>query len=267
MVGVALQSEDSAKTGASGITCTGLWKSFGNNPVLRGVDLAIAPGETVAIIGASGSGKSTMCRVLIGLEPLDAGNIAVDDELYCRRNKGDRRIQWGPAANKLRLSMGMVFQHFTLFEHMNILQNLMLAPRRVRGASYDVAKARALALLDRVGLGAKAEAYPAQLSGGQKQRAAIARELAMDRKILFFDEVTSALDPILVQEVLAVMRELAQSGITMVVVTHEMNFARTAADRVVFMESGIVCEIGEADAVFASPQTEELKRFLGKLEV
>jgi ABC-type polar amino acid transport system ATPase subunit len=208
-----------------------------------------------------------MCRVLIGLEPLDAGEIVVDGEVYCRRKRGDRRIQWGAGADKLRLSMGMVFQHFTLFEHMTVLQNLTLAPERVRGASREVAKERALALLDRVGLGTKAGAYPAQLSGGQKQRAAIARELAMDRRILFFDEVTSALDPILVQEVLAVMRELAQSGITMVVVTHEMNFARTAADRVVFMHNGIVGEIGEADAVFASPRTEELQRFLGKLEV
>lgn len=255
-----------ATANASGISCVGLFKAFKNTPVLRGVDLDVAPGETVAVIGASGSGKSTLCRVLIGLEPLDVGDVLVDRELFCRRREGERKIQWGPSAKRLRLSMGMVFQHFTLFEHMTILRNLMLAPRRVRGVSYDAARERALALLDRVGLSAKAEAYPAQLSGGQKQRAAIARELAMDRRILFFDEVTSALDPVLVNEVLAVMRELAKSGITMVVVTHEMNFAHTAANRVVFMDAGRVCEVGEADATLSAPRTEQLKRFLGKLE-
>jgi ABC-type polar amino acid transport system ATPase subunit len=250
----------------AGISCRGIYKAFSKTEVLRGIDLSVGAGETVAVIGASGSGKSTLCRVLIGLELLDTGEIVVDSELYCRRELVNRKVRWGPSAERLRLSMGMVFQHFTLFDHMTVLENLVLAPRKVRGVSSSVARERALALLGRVGLGAKADAYPSQLSGGQKQRAAIARELAMDRRILFFDEVTSALDPMLVSEVLTVMRELSETGMTMVVVTHEMNFARSAADRVVFMDAGRVCEDGPPAEVLTAPRTEQLQRFLGMLE-
>jgi polar amino acid transport system ATP-binding protein len=251
---------------AAAISCTGIQKAFNETRVLRGINLNVGAGETVAVIGASGSGKSTLCRILVGLELLDAGEIVVDSELFCRRQIGDRKVQWGPLAHRLRHSMGMVFQHFTLFEHMTVLENLMLAPRKVRGVPSSLARERANALLRRVGLAAKADAYPSQLSGGQKQRAAIARELAMDRRILFFDEVTSALDPMLVNEVLAVMRELSETGITMVVVTHEMNFARSAADRVVFMDAGRVCEDGPPSEVLTTPRTEQLQRFLGMLE-
>jgi polar amino acid transport system ATP-binding protein len=156
---MALTHEGTSES-AAGISCRGLWKSFGKTEVLRGVEFAAAPGETVAIIGASGSGKSTLCRVLIGLEYLDAGEIRVDSDLYCRRELGDRKIRWGENANHLRHMMGMVFQHFTLFEHMTVLENLVLAPRRVRGVRADVATERAVSLLDRVGLRAKADAYP-----------------------------------------------------------------------------------------------------------
>lgn len=250
---------------SAGISCSGLVKRFGDTEVLRGVDLSVAPGETIAVIGASGSGKSTLCRVLIGLETLHAGEILVDSALYCRRDLGDRKIKWGPDRRALARSMGMVFQHFTLFSHLSVMNNVTLAPRKVLELPRAEAEQRAKALLERVGLEDKIDSYPSQLSGGQKQRAAIARELAMERRILFFDEVTSALDPMLVAEVLQVMRELADTGITMIVVTHEMNFARNAADRIVFMHDGTICEQGPPDRILDDPQTEPLQRFLGKI--
>ncbi|MBB3712990.1 polar amino acid transport system ATP-binding protein [Limimaricola variabilis] len=237
------------------IEIAGLHKSFGSTEVLRGIDLAVASGEVVAIIGRSGSGKSTLLRCINGLESVDAGDITVAGEAL---GTGEARLR------ALRLKVGMIFQQFNLFPHKTAGQNVMLARQVVRGSPRAEAEALARRMLDRVGLGAKFDAYPAQLSGGQQQRVAIARALAMEPLALLCDEVTSALDPELVGEVLGVVRELAAEGMTLIMVTHEMAFAREVCDRVVFMHEGRVHEIGPPAEIFAEPRTPELRAFVAR---
>src|SRR5215211_2329285 len=222
-------------------------KSFGENVVLDGIDLSIGRGEVVVIAGPSGSGKSTMLRCINGLESVDEGEVRFD---------GRPVSGAGKALSKLRAEIGMVFQQFNLFAHKTVIENVTLAPTEVKGLSKADARARGQKLLERVGISEKADAYPADLSGGQQQRVAIARALAMEPKLMLFDEPTSALDPELVGEVLDVMRELAQSGMTMVVVTHEMGFAREVGDTLVFMDDGIVVEAGDPKQLLTDPQTE-----------
>jgi ABC-type polar amino acid transport system ATPase subunit len=222
--------------------------------VLRAVDLTVAAGEVVCVIGPSGSGKSTLLRCLAHLERPDAGTIALDGEQVDESRSGMR---------VLRGRLGMVFQQFNLFPHKSALENVALAPREVLGLSRAAANERARTLLAQVGLGDKASEYPARLSGGQQQRVAIARALAMEPEVMLFDEVTSALDPELVKEVLDVMRRLAEDGMTMVVVTHEMGFARGVADRVVFMDNGAIVEQGSPAQVLDDPQSPRTRRFLG----
>ncbi len=242
----------------------GVHKRFGANEVLKGIDLTVGSGEVVCVIGPSGSGKTTLLRCVNFLETYDAGEIRVDGQLVGYREGGGRRQ---PAKEKdvarLRAETAMVFQQFNLFPHMTALDNVAFGPIKVRGVAKAAARERGLELLDRVGLREKADSYPAQLSGGQQQRVAIARALAMEPKVMLFDEVTSALDPELVGEVLGVMEELAAShGVTMMVVTHEMLFAREAADRVVFMDGGVVVEAGPPAEVFGAPKSERLRQFL-----
>ncbi|MET3613129.1 polar amino acid transport system ATP-binding protein [Rhizobium aquaticum] len=238
------------------IEITEVRKAFGDNEVLKGINLNIEPGEVIAIIGKSGSGKSTLLRCINGLETINAGSIAVagaqllPDELHLRA---------------LRLKVGMIFQQFNLFPHLTVGGNVMVSQTVVKKTAKDQAEAMARKMLDRVGLGHKFDAYPDELSGGQQQRVAIARALAMEPIALLCDEITSALDPELVQEVLAVVRELAAEGMTLVMVTHEMKFARDVCSRVVFMHQGRVHEIGPPEDVFSNPQTAELKQFLGML--
>jgi len=241
-----------------------LTKAFGRTTVLRDLDLTVARGEVVVIIGPSGSGKSTLCRTIIGLETFDSGEVLIDGVTFARGN-GRRRPTRGQNYRRRRLEMGMVFQHFTLFPQLTVIQNVMLGPRKVLKVSTRDARDRAVKVLERVGLADKQNSFPAHISGGQKQRAAIARELAMDRRIIFFDEVTSALDPELVHEVLQTMKALAESGITMVVVTHEMGFARSVADRVIFIDSGNMVEEGSPQQVFDSPQRVRTKTFLERV--
>lgn len=230
-------------------------KSFGKNEVLKGIDLHVSPGEVVVIIGPSGSGKSTVLRCMNYLEEPTSGHVVVDGlDLSDKNNLA-----------KVRTELGMVFQRFNLFPHMSVLKNLTLAQEKVRKTSSDEAKKIALQLLERVGLGDKADAYPDNLSGGQQQRVAIARALAMKPKALLFDEPTSALDPEMVHEVLDVMKALAKEGMTMVVVTHEMGFAREVADRIVFVDGGKIQEEGTPDQVFDHPRNERLKSFLSKI--
>jgi glutamate transport system ATP-binding protein len=231
-------------------------KHFGSLHVLRDIDLSIARGEVVVVIGPSGSGKSTLCRAINRLEPIDNGVITFD---------GRPLPAEGKALAKLRSEVGMVFQSFNLFAHKTILENVMLGPLKVRKEKSSEVRNRAVALLDRVGIGNQAEKYPAQLSGGQQQRAAIARALAMQPKAMLFDEPTSALDPEMVGEVLDVMTSLARDGMTMVVVTHEMGFARHAANRVVFMADGQLVEEAEPDEFFARPRSDRAKDFLSKI--
>ncbi len=238
------------------IQVNNLKKSFGDLCVLDNITEHIAPGEKVVLIGPSGSGKSTFLRCLNGLETPTAGNIIVEGQ-----DITDHKIN----INKVREKMGMVFQHFNLFPHLSIMDNITLAPIKVKGMSKEEAQEKARVLLDRVGLLDKAESYPVQLSGGQKQRIAIARALAMDPKIMLFDEPTSALDPEMVGEVLNVMEDLADAGMTMVVVTHEMGFARGVASRVMFMADGNVIEQGRPEDVFDNPQEERTKQFLSKI--
>ncbi|GAA0219625.1 amino acid ABC transporter ATP-binding protein [Actinomadura nitritigenes] len=238
------------------IEVRGLYKRFGDHTALRDVDLDVARGEVVVVIGPSGSGKSTLCRCLNRLETPDAGAVRID---------GAELPAEGRALARLRADVGMVFQSFNLFQHKTVLENLTLAPTRVRGVSRAEAERHARALLDRVGIGAQAGKLPAQLSGGQQQRAAIARALAMRPKAMLFDEPTSALDPEMVGEVLDVMTGLARDGMTMVVVTHEMGFARQVADRVVFMADGEVVETGAPAAFFDSPATDRARDFLAKV--
>ncbi|WP_412542321.1 amino acid ABC transporter ATP-binding protein [Longispora sp. K20-0274] len=248
------------------ITISGVHKKFGLNEVLRGIDLEIAAGEVCCVLGPSGSGKSTLLRCVNHLEKINAGQITVDGRLIGYKRKGDRLYELREkeiAAQ--RRDIGMVFQRFNLFPHLTALDNVMEGPSQVLGKSRPECKTRALELLTRVGLGDRGGAYPAQLSGGQQQRVAIARALAMDPKVMLFDEPTSALDPELVGEVLDVMRDLARSGMTMMVVTHEIGFAREVGDSLVFMDGGVVVEAGNPREVLANPRHERTKAFLSKV--
>jgi polar amino acid transport system ATP-binding protein len=241
----------------------GVEKSFGALPALRGVDLDVCEGEVVVILGSSGSGKSTLLRCIQQLDSINAGSIYFDGELLGYRQKRGGLHALPPAAlRRQRQHMGMVFQQFNLFPHLTVLQNVVEAPIHVRGLSRPQAETQALALLDKVGLGDKRNAYPKQLSGGQQQRVAIARALAMDPRLMLFDEPTSALDPELVGEVLAAMRRLAGTGMTMIVVTHEIDFAREVADRVVFMEQGRVAASGSVSEMLDVPALPRLRSFL-----
>ena len=233
-----------------------LKKSFGVNNVLRGISTDIYEGEVVCVIGPSGSGKSTFLRCLNRLESITSGEVVVDGY-----HIDDKKIN----INKVRENIGMVFQHFNLFNNMNVLRNLMLAPVDLKKATKEEAEAEARRLLEVVGLTEKADSFPSQLSGGQKQRVAIARALAMKPDIMLFDEPTSALDPEMVGEVLAVMKQLAKDGMTMVIVTHEMGFAREVADRVIFIDEGVIMEEGTPEEVFDNPQNPRAIDFLGKV--
>jgi len=228
-------------------------KHFGALHVLKDVDIDVAPREVVVVVGPSGSGKSTLCRTINRLEPIDSGRILIDGKLLPVE---------GPALARHRADVGMVFQSFNLFAHRTVLDNLTLAPRRVRKSPRAAAEAEAMTLLERVGIAEKARHYPAQLSGGQQQRAAIARALAMHPKVMLFDEPTSALDPEMVNEVLDVMTSLARDGMTMIVVTHEMGFARRVADRVVFMDGGAIVEQARPAEFFEAPASERARSFL-----
>ena len=248
------------------VKAEGVHKSFGPVEVLQGIDLEVKSGEVFCLIGPSGSGKSTFLRCINHLEKINAGRLYVDGELVGYRQKGDKlyELKDSEVAVKRR-DIGMVFQRFNLFPHMTSVENVMEAPVQVKGVSRGKARERALELLDRVGLADKAGNYPSQLSGGQQQRVAIARALAMDPKLMLFDEPTSALDPELVGDVLDVMRDLAESGMTMIVVTHEMGFAREVGDSLVFMDGGVVVESGDPREVLNNPQQERTKTFLSKV--
>jgi glutamate transport system ATP-binding protein len=238
------------------ISIKGVNKHFGALHVLRDINLDIDRGQVVVVIGPSGSGKSTLCRVINRLETVDSGTIAID---------GEQLPVEGRKLAQLRSNVGMVFQSFNLFAHKTVLENVMLAPMTVRHLARQPARERAMALLERVGVANQAQKYPAQLSGGQQQRVAIARSLAMDPKVMLFDEPTSALDPEMINEVLAVMTALAGDGMTMLVVTHEMGFARRAADRVVFMAEGAIAEDATPAEFFDNPRTDRARDFLGKI--
>jgi polar amino acid transport system ATP-binding protein len=235
----------------------GLRKRFGANEVLKGIDLAVEPGEVIAIIGKSGSGKSTLLRCINGLETFDEGSLMVDGQALLHGN--------AQAMRSLRQHVGMIFQSFNLFPHLSVGRNVMLAPMQVKQRSAEEAAKQARKLLERVGLADKFEARPEQLSGGQQQRVAIARALAMEPAVLLCDEITSALDPELVGEVLRVVESLAADGMTLMMVTHEMSFARKVADRVVFMHAGCVHEIGAPQDIFGAPKTPELQKFLASI--
>jgi polar amino acid transport system ATP-binding protein len=241
-------------------------KNFGALKVLKGVTLEIGRGQVLVLVGPSGSGKSTFLRCINHLEQVNAGRLYVDGDLIGYRERGDKLYEM-PArdAAKQRRDIGMVFQHFNLFPHRTALANIIEAPMQVKGVKKAAAIERAKDLLEQVGLSEKATAYPAQLSGGQQQRVAIARALAMSPKLMLFDEPTSALDPELVGEVLGVMKELASEGMTMVVVTHEMGFAREVADQLVFMDAGVIVESGNPREVLSNPQEERTKAFLSKV--
>lgn len=241
-------------------------KSFGDLEVLKGINLTVEDGTVVCLIGASGSGKSTLLRCVNHLETPTAGAILVDGQMMGYNVKNDQLVEASEKEiNKRRESVGMVFQAFNLFGHMTALENVMHAPLRLQGLSKAKAREKATALLEKVGLGDRLKNYPSQLSGGQQQRVAIARALAMDPKVMLFDEPTSALDPELVGEVLQVMRDLAASGMTMIVVTHEMAFARDVADKVVFMDKGVIVEMGEPNEMINNPQHERTKEFLSRV--
>src|SRR6266545_2683808 len=243
----------------------GVHKSFGRVEVLRGIDLEVAPREVIVIIGPSGSGKSTFLRCINHLEKINAGRLSVDGELVGYEQKGDKihELHDKDVARK-RAEIGMVFQRFNLFPHMTAVENVMVGPCQVKGEAKAVVRERAQKLLDRVGLGDRADAHPAQLSGGQQQRVAIARALCMQPKLMLFDEPTSALDPELVGEVLEVMKQLALDGMTMIVVTHEMGFAREVADRVYFMDGGVIVEQGPPKQLLDSPQHGRTRSFLAR---
>jgi polar amino acid transport system ATP-binding protein len=248
------------------VLAEGVHKRFGRLEVLRGIDLAVQRGEVMCVIGPSGSGKSTFLRCINHLEQINAGRMWVDGLLVGYRQRGDKLYELRESeVAQQRVSVGMVFQHFNLFPHMTAFGNVIEAPLRVMREPKKEVHERARALLDRVGLAEKADAYPSQLSGGQQQRVAIARALAMRPKLMLFDEPTSALDPELVGEVLDVMRDLARDGMTMVVVTHEMGFAREVGDQLVFMDAGVVVEAGAPRDVLADPQHERTRAFLSKV--
>ena len=236
------------------ISIKGLYKAFADNLVLKGIDLEVAEKEVVVIIGPSGSGKSTLLRSINYLDVPSQGKIAIDGKELSSAD-----------INKVRAEVGMVFQRFNLFPHMTVMDNITLAPRKVRKIAREEAEKEARALLEKVGLADKADAYPEQLSGGQQQRVAIARSLAMKPRLMLFDEPTSALDPEMVKEVLDVMRSLAAEGMTMVIVTHEMGFAREVGDRLLFVDDGRIIEQGEPKEVFEHPQEERTKNFLSKV--
>ncbi|SNY50831.1 amino acid ABC transporter ATP-binding protein [Paractinoplanes atraurantiacus] len=241
-------------------------KSFGSLEVLKGIDLVVNSGEVCCVLGPSGSGKSTFLRCINHLEKINAGRITVDGDLIGYRERGGKLHELGEKdVARQRRSIGMVFQRFNLFPHMTVLQNVMEAPCRVKSENKAEVRDRARALLDRVGLSEKTESYPGQLSGGQQQRVAIARALAMRPKLMLFDEPTSALDPELVGEVLDVMKDLARDGMTMVVVTHEIGFAREVGDKLIFMDGGVVVEEGAPRDVIANPQHERTRAFLSKV--
>jgi polar amino acid transport system ATP-binding protein len=248
------------------VKAEGVHKRFGRLEVLKGITLQVNPGEVMCLLGPSGSGKSTFLRCINHLEKIDAGRLSVDGELVGYRQEGEKLHELGEReVARKRAEIGMVFQHFNLFGHMTALENVTCAPVRVRKEPRERARARASELLGRVGLADKLEAYPAQLSGGQQQRVAIARALAMEPKLMLFDEPTSALDPELVGDVLEAMRQLAREGMTMLVVTHEMGFAREVADTVVFMDEGFVVEAGPPADVLQRPREDRTRAFLSKV--
>ncbi|MGF1339843.1 amino acid ABC transporter ATP-binding protein [Streptomyces flavovirens] len=255
-VSVTKAAEDAAPVANDLVVLSNVNKHFGALHVLQDIDLTIARGEVVVVIGPSGSGKSTLCRTINRLETIDSGAITID---------GKPLPQEGRELARLRADVGMVFQSFNLFAHKTVLENVMLGQIKVRKADKKAAEEKGRALLDRVGVGVQADKYPAQLSGGQQQRVAIARALAMDPKVMLFDEPTSALDPEMINEVLEVMQQLAREGMTMVVVTHEMGFARSAANRVVFMADGKIVEAATPDQFFSAPRSDRAKDFLSKI--
>jgi polar amino acid transport system ATP-binding protein len=248
------------------VKAEGVHKRFGRLEVLTGVSMEVQPGEVVCMLGPSGSGKSTFLRCINHLEKIDGGRLSVDGELVGYRQDGDKIYELRDAeVCRERAEIGMVFQRFNLFGHMTAMENVIEAPIRVKKVKKNEAARRAKELLERVGLADKLDSYPAQLSGGQQQRVAIARALAMDPKLMLFDEPTSALDPELVGDVLDVMRQLAKDGMTMIVVTHEMGFAREAADRLVMMCDGAIIEDGSPEHFFTNPENERTKQFLSKI--
>ncbi|MCO5990647.1 amino acid ABC transporter ATP-binding protein [Actinoallomurus spadix] len=248
------------------VKAEGIHKFFGRLHILRGIDLEVRSGQVMCVIGPSGSGKSTFLRCINHLEKIDSGRLWVDGHLVGYRQRGDKLHEMRESeVAAQRRDIGMVFQRFNLFPHMTALQNIMEAPIRVKGEPRQVVRERALRLLDQVGLSEKVDSYPSQLSGGQQQRVAIARALAMEPKLMLFDEPTSALDPELVGDVLDVMRRLAQDGMTMVVVTHEMGFAREVGDSLVFMDGGVVVEEGDPREVLTDPQHQRTRDFLSKV--
>ncbi|MHA7220393.1 amino acid ABC transporter ATP-binding protein [Arthrobacter sp. MDT1-48-3] len=253
-------------TSTAMVVADSVGKSFGHNEVLKCVDLTVARGEVTCLLGPSGSGKSTLLRCINHLERIDSGRLFVDGDLVGYRQEGTVLHELDPRTiARQRARIGMVFQRFNLFPHMTALENIMEAPRRVKKQPKAAARARAGSLLEQVGLAGKENHYPAQLSGGQQQRVAIARSLAMDPELMLFDEPTSALDPELVGEVLKVMKDLAASGMTMVVVTHEIGFAREAADQVVFLDGGVIVEQGAPEDILTNPQHERTRSFLSKV--
>ncbi len=237
------------------VELAGIHKAFGDNVVLDGVDLSVSRGEVIVIAGPSGSGKSTMLRCINGLETVDSGEVRFDGQA----------VKPGKGLSALRAQIGFVFQQFHLFPHMTVLQNITLAPVKVKGIAAPEAKKIAQQLLERVGISEKADQFPADLSGGQQQRVAIARALAMDPKLMLFDEPTSALDPEMIREVLDVMRDLARDGMTMLVVTHEMGFAREVCDRLVFIDGGLIVEEGPPAEFFANARSERAREFVDKI--
>ncbi|MFB7916097.1 amino acid ABC transporter ATP-binding protein [Streptomyces sp. NPDC056061] len=255
-VSVTKGAEDAAAAANDLVVLSNVNKHFGALHVLQDIDLTIARGEVVVVIGPSGSGKSTLCRTINRLETIDSGAITID---------GKPLPQEGRELARLRADVGMVFQSFNLFAHKTVLENVMLGQIKVRKTDKKAAEDKARSLLERVGVATQADKYPAQLSGGQQQRVAIARALAMDPKVILFDEPTSALDPEMINEVLDVMQQLAREGMTMVVVTHEMGFARSAANRVVFMADGKIVEEAAPDQFFSNPRSDRAKDFLSKI--
>jgi len=255
-VSVTKGAEDAAPAANDLVVLSNVNKHFGALHVLQDIDLTIARGEVVVVIGPSGSGKSTLCRTINRLETIDSGDILID---------GKPLPQEGRELARLRADVGMVFQSFNLFAHKTVLENVMLGQVKVRRTDKKTAEEKARSLLERVGVATQADKYPAQLSGGQQQRVAIARALAMDPKVILFDEPTSALDPEMINEVLEVMQQLARDGMTMVVVTHEMGFARSAANRVVFMADGKIIEQATPEQFFSNPRSDRAKDFLSKI--